>query len=267
MKKIIIGIFLATFFVFGIGTVMADKPAGPLVYLYVDAAPNGYGSPAYAPWLHAAFAAAADGTFVNMESSINECNVGTTNFEIEDEVVYSFGDLGKRLTWIYWIPGETMASLTGRFKVSLLNTWDGDLLDFYDSYYGDTWLEPTKWIDYDVDGDGVFDGVIGTAGMAWWGAYNTNTQPELDDDLEDWGTAQESWEFAADLDGNIFTIISKRRPVRVSKLFEECMEGAKNHGAFVKCVAKETNELKKEGILTGKEKAEIQSCAGQSDIP
>ncbi len=76
------------------------------VSLFVDSAPNVYGSPDFPAWKANAYAAAAGGTFVNMINGINPANIGTTNFEIEDEVVYSFGDLGKRLHWIYWIPNQ-----------------------------------------------------------------------------------------------------------------------------------------------------------------
>ncbi|MFA6241055.1 MAG: PEP-CTERM sorting domain-containing protein [Candidatus Hydrogenedentales bacterium] len=160
------------------------------VSIYVDAAPNVYGSPDYADWLSAAYAAAADGSFVNMASGINPANVGTTDFEIQDEVVYSFGDLGNRLTWVYWIPNTTIAELTGNFEISLLNTWDGDELDFYDYYYGSTWLQPSSWESYN-------GGVIGTAGMAWWGAYNVDTQEALDADMYAWMQADETWVLTA----------------------------------------------------------------------
>ncbi len=165
------------------------------VSIYVDAAPNKYGSPDYSSWEADAFAAAADGTFVNMSSSVNPNLAGTTKFDIRDEVVYSFGDLGKRLTWIYWVPDATISDLQDKFKISLLNTWDGDDLDFYDDYYGSTWLEPTTWQEYDTDGDGNGDGVIGTAGMAWWGAYEEDTQEALDADIAAWQTADETWLF------------------------------------------------------------------------
>lgn len=180
------------------------------VGLYVDAAPNVYGSSDYASWEADAFADVAAGTFVNMASSINADNAGTTDFEIEDEVVYSFGDLGSRLTWIYWVPGETVDSLTGNFEISLTNIWDGDVLDFYLDYYGSTWLEPTKWIDYDADGDGEIDGVIGTAGMAWWGAYGVNTQEALDADIASWGLADEDWIFTAMYNNTEYSITSHR---------------------------------------------------------
>jgi len=178
------------------------------VSLFVDSAPNVYGSPNYPIWEAAAFAAAASGLFVNMANGINPANIGTTNFEIEDEVVYSFGDLGKRLTWIYWIPNATVADLdaNNRFEISLINIWDGSVLDFYDYYYGSTWLEPTKWKDY-------MGGVIGTAGMAWWGAYNTNTQAELDADIALWSLSEETWIFKTKLDGIECSITSYRAPI------------------------------------------------------
>ncbi len=183
--------------------------------LYVDAAPNVYGSPDYPAWEDAAFEASADGSFVNMASGVNPDNVGTTNFEIEDEVVYSFGDLGSRLTWLYWIPDETVANLTDNdlITVSLFNIWDGDTLDFYEYYYGETWLEPSRLFDYDSDGDSTTDGVIGMAGMAWWGAYEDNTQEALDADLASWGQAEEDWIFTVNLDGEEYSITSHRDPV------------------------------------------------------
>jgi len=47
----------------------------------------------------------------------------------------------------------------------------------------------------------------------------------------------------------------------------ECADGAKNHGKFVSCVSKLTNGLKKDGLISGKEKGKIQKCAAQSDLP
>ena len=53
----------------------------------------------------------------------------------------------------------------------------------------------------------------------------------------------------------------------ISALIEECASEIKNHGAYVSCVAKLTNELKKAGIISGQEKDAIQSCAAQASIP
>jgi len=46
-----------------------------------------------------------------------------------------------------------------------------------------------------------------------------------------------------------------------------CAASAGNHGKFVSCVSRMTNDLKKDGIITGKEKSAIQSCAAQANIP
>lgn len=53
----------------------------------------------------------------------------------------------------------------------------------------------------------------------------------------------------------------------MSDLIAECAAEAKNHGAFVSCVAHLTNSWKKAGLITGKEKGKIQSCAAQSSLP
>ncbi|MFC1815707.1 PEP-CTERM sorting domain-containing protein [Thermodesulfobacteriota bacterium] len=205
VKKILVFLCAMTL-IFGVAGSVSAAP----VNLYVDAAPNVYGSPNYASWEAVAFTAAANSTFVNMASSINPANVGTTDFEIEDEVVYSFGDLGKRLTWIYWLPEQTIEDLGefDKFQISLTNIWDGDVQDFYNDYYGSTWLEPTKWVNYN-------GGVIGTAGMAWWGAYGVNTQEALDADIAAWGLAAEDWVFTAKLDNIEYAIASHRDPAPV----------------------------------------------------
>jgi hypothetical protein len=178
------------------------------VSLYVDAAPNVYSSADYAGWEATAFAAASTGNFTNMVNGINPANVGSTDFEIQDEVVYSFGDFGKRLTWIYWIPNATIEDLGNydRFHISLTNVWDGVSWDFYEDYYHSTWVEPTKWTNY-------AGGVIGTAGMAWWGAYGIDTQTALDADIAAWAKSEEDWIFTAKLDGLEYSITSHRDAV------------------------------------------------------
>lgn len=53
----------------------------------------------------------------------------------------------------------------------------------------------------------------------------------------------------------------------ISDLIAECAEDASNHGKFVSCVSHLTSDLKKVGIITGRQKAAIQSCAAQANIP
>ena len=185
------------------------------VSLYVDAAPNVYGSPDYDPWKTSTFDAIYNGTFENMSNGVNPGNVGTTDFEIQDEVVYSFGDKGLRLTWIYFIEGETVASLEDRITVSLINDWEGSVSDFYLGWYGSTWIEPMTLIDYDADGDGVVDGVFGMNGMAWWGAKGVNTDEALAADIASWGTANETWTYTVKLDGEDTSILCSRDAVVV----------------------------------------------------
>lgn len=146
------------------------------VELFVDAAPNIYGSPDWASWWSDAKDDASAGTFVNMANSADSSNVGTTQMELEDMVVYSFGDLGKRLHFVYWIAGETIASLSAaKFEVSLDYVWDGVTY----SGYSAGWVTPSSWEEYN-------GGVIGSAGWAYWGAYGVNTQEALDADLASW---------------------------------------------------------------------------------
>ncbi len=135
------------------------------VQLFVDSAPNVYGSPDWGPWWAATKADVAGGTFTDMRTGLHP---GTHDADPYDFIVYSTGDLGKRLHWIYWVPGETTSSLDGRFEVKWVVDWDGDnwtwdwntnswVLD--DPNAG--WIQPASWEDYS-------GGVIGSFGFAWW---------------------------------------------------------------------------------------------------
>ena len=53
----------------------------------------------------------------------------------------------------------------------------------------------------------------------------------------------------------------------ISDLISKCADDADNHGEFVSCVSHTTNYLKKDGIISGKEKGKIQKCAAKADIP
>lgn len=53
----------------------------------------------------------------------------------------------------------------------------------------------------------------------------------------------------------------------ITDLVDECAADAANHGEFVSCVAHLTNDLKDVGVIRGKEKGAIQSCAAKADIP
>jgi hypothetical protein len=51
-----------------------------------------------------------------------------------------------------------------------------------------------------------------------------------------------------------------------ASLLDDCDDNPGNHGKFVSCVAKATNMLKKQKVISGAQKGQIQSCAAQSDI-
>ena len=169
--------------VLAVFTMVSFASAGTITAsLYADTAPNVYGSPNWGPWWTQAQADVAAGTFVNMRSGTHP---GTTYFEPEEEIVYSTMDLGKRLHWIYWVPGKTINDLqTCNFQVNWMVDWDG--VDYvYDWVNYDLvsanlvggiptngWIQPSSWIEYDKDGDNNPDGVIGTFGFAWWATDN-----------------------------------------------------------------------------------------------
>lgn len=165
----------------GIAALAMTAPQAEAVQvdIHVGTAPNVYGSPAWAPWWDAAKQSVVDGTFVDMADSYDPANVGTDYYHVRDQVVYSFGDLGQRMHFIYWIPQTTIQDLIdAHFEVRLQYEWDGMAYDAYDTS-GDGWTTPGNWEEYQ-------GGVIGSGGWAFWGAYQQNTQEALDADLQEW---------------------------------------------------------------------------------
>jgi hypothetical protein len=139
--------------------------------LYVDSAPNVYGSSAWAPWWSNTKTDVMGGTFTNMRTGLVP---GTTRFHPLDEIVYSTMDLGKRLHWIYWLPGETLTGLEGRFQVKWVIDYYGDDWTYEGgSWAADApevgWSQPSSW--EEVSGSGV----IGSFGFAWWATDDETT--------------------------------------------------------------------------------------------
>jgi hypothetical protein len=50
----------------------------------------------------------------------------------------------------------------------------------------------------------------------------------------------------------------------ISDQINDCAVGAGNHGGFVSCVSHLTNDLKKDGVISGNQKGAIQSCAAHA---
>lgn len=158
----------------------------PIVDLHADTAPNVFGSPSWPAWWDDTKTDVVAGTFVNMRSGANP---GTNNFTATEEIVYSTGDLGQRLHWIYWVPGVTTADLDGLFEVKMVIDWDGVAYTYAggglavdDANTG--WAQPGSWENY-------AGGVIGSMGHAWWASddlappANTDGSPYNETDAAD----------------------------------------------------------------------------------
>jgi hypothetical protein len=179
----------------------ASTLSASAVQLYLDTAPNPIGS-----FRSAAEAAIYNGTFVNQANSNDPANAGTLNYSVDDYMVYSFGDKGSRLHAFYYIPGETIATLSGRFQVSIEYEYDGVWYNPYEDYGWGEWVTPGSWINYDGNNDLIIDGVMGTMGNALWGAYGYTTdtpeaQAVLAAELIDAENYLGNTQFLARLDG------------------------------------------------------------------
>lgn len=216
MKKGLIISVIGVFFIVVVAMVFTAEAVE--VNLYLDTAPNAYGSPDWPSYLEETYANIFDGTFVNQTHSNNPANVGTLNYDTLDYMVYSFGDLGNRLHSFYFIKDETVESLDGRFQVSIEYEYDGIWSNPYEEYGWGEWLQPSSWINYDGDNDGITDGVIGSMGNALWGAYGYNTDtPEaweaLAADIVDAEMYLGDTRFFARLDGVEYELRAEHAPV------------------------------------------------------
>lgn len=174
------------YFLFGVGI----STTSMAVQLYVDSAPNVYGSPDWTPWWNQTKSNVVAGGFVNLRTGTYP---NSLRIDPYDEIVYSTGDLGKRLHWIYWLPGKDKESLNGLFQVKWVIDWDGDAWT-YDWGSNDWaldnpnvgWVQPGSWENYS-------GGVIGSFGFAWWArdddappnssdgnSYNETNQDDID---------------------------------------------------------------------------------------
>jgi hypothetical protein len=53
----------------------------------------------------------------------------------------------------------------------------------------------------------------------------------------------------------------------MSDQIDICADNAKNHGAFVSCVASLSNDWKNKKLITDKGKGALQSCAAKAKLP
>lgn len=168
--------------IIGILVAAASVASATTVYLYADTAPDALGAPGFDAWRTAAYFAAAGGAFVNMASGGHP---GTANFTPREAIVYSGGDLGKRLHWVYWLPGETVTGLANRFQVKDVADWIGHAYAAGSDDDGPEvgWVTPQNWVDYDSNSDSITDGVVGTFGNGWWPDYSQGDINTLVNDM------------------------------------------------------------------------------------
>jgi hypothetical protein len=191
MKKLIM--VCAILIVLGVSVL---SEAAPTVNMYVDTAPNVYGSPNWAPWWASTKLDVVTGTFVNMRSGFYP---GTTQMDPYEEIVYSTGDQGQRLHWMYWIPGTSKAELTGNLQVKWVIDWDAEVwtTDDAGNWILDApelgWKTPVNWEDYS-------GGVIGSLGFAFWAG--DDDAPPGDTDGNPWNETDQ-----ADIDALRATVI------------------------------------------------------------
>jgi hypothetical protein len=212
MKRLIT-LIGALMIVLGVFSVANADP----VNLYLDSTPNDGTRPAF---FDATRAAIYNGTMVNQAHSFNPADVGTLKYEAEDYMVYSFGNGGTRLHAYYYVPNETVASLNGRFQVSILYNDAGVWKNPYQEYGWGEWVTPGSWVNYDGNNDGTTDGVMGSMGNAFWGAYEpiayTVDSPEaraaLANDLQYARDYLGNTQFMARLDGVTYTLTAEHTP-------------------------------------------------------
>jgi hypothetical protein len=66
---------------------------------------------------------------------------------------------------------------------------------------------------------------------------------------------------------NTFFSTGSNAGCTISDQIRKCAIDAGNHGGFVSCVSHLTNDLKKDGVITGSQKGAITSCAAKTSLP
>lgn len=120
----------------------------------------------------------------------------------------------------------------------------------------------------DADDDGVGDGedVFPLDGNEWADAdqdgVGDNADPVDDSDLSP--TVSINGNDSGVANGFIAEGVTLADYIRL--VAGQCADGARNHGQYVSCVAKELNLLKKDGVISDEEKEALQSAAAQTSI-
>lgn len=163
MKKRVIFLLTTLFLVFGF---LSTNGIAATISLNVDAAPNVYSSSSgWDTWWDQAKQDVDNGSFTNMRSGFYS---NSLDIDPYDEIVYSTGDLGKRLHWIYNVEDTNISDLDGLFEVKWVVDWAGtdysydwNTSSLVQNQSDNYWTQPSSWENYNDD-------VIGSFGFAWW---------------------------------------------------------------------------------------------------
>ena len=129
--------------------------------------------------------------------------MGTTNYDVEDTAVYTFGKNGTRLNFIYWLPGKTIESLVAdNFEISIDYFWDKEKYSYTEEAFRGKWITPTVWEEYK-------GGVIGTAVVSWL----VKKKKYLADEMKYWGYHQGDIVFEARTDNEFSSLAARHEPV------------------------------------------------------
>lgn len=148
--------------------------------------------------------------------------------------------------------GENIDGSNEIFLADCFNDIDGDsVADDIDNCPNDPNPDQT-----DIDGDGEGD------------ACDDDDDGDGVDDVDDVCEASDTSEIVIidGCDSGVSNAVNSEG-CTILDLVGICAENAGNHGKFVSCVGKEANQFKKDGLISGRDKGQITSCAAQADIP
>ena len=189
-----------------------------------------------------------EGPFGSGDGSIQTGNVGQLN---PADIAANGGTIGGtnaagQVTAAYWCPGdyaEGAGAMVILADVDMVSTWVDPSRYSPPNANGRLGLNSAAFFAQDTDEDGVGD--------ACDDCPNSDLSPTVVIDGCDTGVEN----------------VVLANGCTISDLIAECAAGASNHGQFVSCVAHLTNDLKAQGIITGRQKGVIQRCAARADIP
>ncbi len=118
----------------------------------------------------------------------------------------------------------------------------------------------------DTDGDGINDGDEVAAGTDPTSSPDTDgdgiPNDEDDNDNSDLSATVSVGSCDSGVANHLFD-----NGETMADIVADAAVGARNHGAYVKTVSQTADQWKKSGLISGRDKGKITSCAARSDLP